>query len=630
MVRHKQPPSLYTGTHNWVSRFIGDRLVRSGYDTPAQQTLSTVRIKLRPYFIEQLPSSLRTTLLEETAAFLLQKSSAVGVDCDYGRSVLYLLYLLLTPDVKKLKVTLCCYYGCRDLESVLRCIKKNGTALEHLELARSSLLRMDHLQFRNVLSSATRLTSLVVRNICSDAMLKLIGANCASLQVLIIANSKQVTDLGVESLCCRVTVQDRGEDDKDKEQIQEESSGSTDDSVKMVPLPALLEDEFSRDTDSLGCVGFPTWRSFRDRFQTCLKTPTAGLISNTEVMIEVKQILQPICSSLRTVDITDTSITNVGLHLLCRKIENLSSLGEYSISDSFLRSLCVVSSLRMDKFPLITLHARKVSFTGMYNMVHVFSNIRSLTCWEPMFDIWDLSYFPHLRQLTLIRVRYSELVLNSIIHYFEHCKGAKQLEKICLEFIVQDQDIHDVPVLYIPEVDVSKIFHRCETLKVFTIEFKDSLQATPSLGYSSYNNPRNITRASFQSLCHVQFGQMVQNSVVSVILANCPNLVNFHANHTPDLGDNNLSEALPIALADTRSRLRCFYIYEAPLLTENSFYTILEAFPNLRQFGNLSRWAVNCEGIQQIVRSIRDNNLEVEILCGSHWFQSSCEKEINL
>ena len=37
-----------------------------------------------------------------------------------------------------------------------------------------------------------RLTSLVVRNICSDAMLKLIGANCASLQVLIIANSKQV------------------------------------------------------------------------------------------------------------------------------------------------------------------------------------------------------------------------------------------------------------------------------------------------------------------------------------------------------------------------------------------------------------------------------------------------------
>ena len=28
----------------------------------------------------------------------------VGVDCDYGKSVLHLLYLLLSPDVRKLKV----------------------------------------------------------------------------------------------------------------------------------------------------------------------------------------------------------------------------------------------------------------------------------------------------------------------------------------------------------------------------------------------------------------------------------------------------------------------------------------------------------------------------------------------
>jgi hypothetical protein len=28
-------------------------------------------------------------------------------------------------------------------------------------------------------------------------------------------------------------------------------------------------------------------------------------------------------------------------------------------SDTFLRSLCVVSSLKMDKFPLVTLHARQ-------------------------------------------------------------------------------------------------------------------------------------------------------------------------------------------------------------------------------------------------------------------------------
>ena len=89
-------------------------------------------------------------------------------------------------------------------------------------------------------------------------------------------------------------------------------------------------------------------------------------------------------------------------------MKSLTSLGEYSISDSFLRSLCVVSSLRMDKFPLVTLHSRKVSYTGMYNLVHVFSNIRSLTCWEPLFDIADLAYLPHLKQITLIRITITE------------------------------------------------------------------------------------------------------------------------------------------------------------------------------------------------------------------------------
>jgi hypothetical protein len=55
---------------------------------------------------------------------LFQKSLAAGVDCDYGRTILYLLYLLLCKEVKRLKVALCCYYGCRDMEGVLRCIKR--------------------------------------------------------------------------------------------------------------------------------------------------------------------------------------------------------------------------------------------------------------------------------------------------------------------------------------------------------------------------------------------------------------------------------------------------------------------------------------------------------------------------
>jgi len=65
-------------------------------------------------------------------------------------------------------------------------------------------------------------------------------------------------------------------------------------------------------------------------------------------------------------------------------------------------------------------------------------------------------------------------------------------------------------------------------------------------------------------------------------------------------------------------------VYESPQLTVQAFQIILDGFPNLAHFGNLTRWAINCEGIAQVLRTIRDNNLEMEILCGSHWFSSSC------
>lgn len=154
---------------------------------------------------------MRTSLIHETSDFLFAKSQEPNnIDCfDYGRSVLYLLHLLLSKEVKRLSVTLCCYYGCRDLEGVLRCIKKNGSSLDHLELSRTSLLRMDPLLFRNVLTAASDLTSLVVKNICSDAMLKLIGTHCHNLQYLDISNSRQVSDLGIDYLLCQVQIRDK-------------------------------------------------------------------------------------------------------------------------------------------------------------------------------------------------------------------------------------------------------------------------------------------------------------------------------------------------------------------------------------------------------------------------------------
>ena len=123
-----------------------------------------------------------------------------------------------------------------------------------------------------------------------------------------------------------------------------------------------------------------------------------------EIFVEVKQVLQPLCATLKLFDIAGTSVTSHGLLAILRNLTKAHSLGEFNISETFLRSLCVVSSLKMDKFGLYTLHARKISDVGMYNMVHVFPFVKNFTCWEPQFDLTDLIYFCHLRQLTLLRV----------------------------------------------------------------------------------------------------------------------------------------------------------------------------------------------------------------------------------
>ena len=73
------------------------------------------------------------------------------------------------------------------------------------------------------------------------------------------------------------------------------------------------------------------------------------------------QVLHPICSTLRVFDIADTSVTNYGLLTILRKMPQLHSLGEFCISDNFLRSLCVVTSLKVInnlfvKFPRKLLH----------------------------------------------------------------------------------------------------------------------------------------------------------------------------------------------------------------------------------------------------------------------------------
>ena len=375
------------------------------------------------------------------------------------------------------------------------------------------------------------------------------------------------------------------------------------------------------------------WKRFQRALTSCV-VPHDTMAENN-VLVEVTQVMQPVCSTLTLLDIAGTSVTSHGLQCLLRKLNKVKSLGEYTISDNFLRSLCVVSSLNMDQFSVTNLHARKIGDVGMYNMVHVFPYVEQFTCWEPAFDLADLVYFCQLKELYLLRVVYSEAIFQQLLKFFKtsqsyvlHAvRGLRQvnkgqqckIRKLTLEFVLQDDFSSMVPLVEIPlEFDIGRLLTHFETLKFLSAEFKDTILPSPPVCYSSV-----INKANLRHLVYVQLGQVVQNSAIETMLRHCPQLNHLHCNTCPNFGDLELASCVNLSL-------ECFYIYDAPCLTAHAFDILTDSFPRLKKFGNLTRWNIKCEEIQKIMRQIRETNLDLSILCGSHWFTSSCADSVDL
>ena len=118
---------------------------------------------------------------------------------------------------------------------------------------------------------------------------------------------------------------------------------------------------------------------------------------------------------------------------------------------------------------------------------------------------------------------------------------------------------------------------------------------------------------------------------MEAVLKHCPQLKHFHCNTCSTLTDLDLAAAVgaPSRHSWNECPLECFYIYDAPGLTVNAFEILIDGFPRLKKFGNLTRWAINCEGMQKISRAIREGNLDITVLCGSHWFTSTCVDSIH-
>lgn len=162
---------------------------------------------------------------------------------------------------------------------------------------------------------------------------------------------------------------------------------------------------------------------------------------------------------------------------------------------------------------------------------------------------------------------------------------------------------------FLTQLDLGRILQSCKNLKSFVLD--------------GANVDWCITdELNLTSLESIHLGKSVTAKAVTNLMKSAPNLRIVHFYSCLDLTDEHL---LKVRHAD----LECFYIYEASCISANTVNTLLANCAGIQSTGNLSNWGLTCDSMRSVVNLIRDNNFELQLNGGSHWFCSPCFPSIN-
>lgn len=585
-------------------------------DSSAAHALTLARRRFRPNLLLFLPGLIRSQLIEEVSK-LLSAPAPDGSAGGAGPAPLYLLALLLAPDVHQLRVELCCYYGCSHQAALLRLLASEGRGLETLELARSALLRLDRSLLHDALVSATSLRHLILRNIAGDAVLQVIGTACPCLVVLDISQSRQVTDAGLRNLFLQVELRD-----------------------KASPSSAAGKCEISNLEQCVnsngGCSG-RGWGRLRILLRLFprlrLNREGENKMRDRSFLLEYCELRNPLCDTLKILNVANTGVTAAGVLLALHHVPRIQSLGDYGHMGRALEILdraWAASTGNSDppsppSFSLISARCQRTTMRRLELLSLSCPALQKLTIYEPHHPPSALHVFPPtLTTLHLLSIPSDADWITGLYSFLATPHGL-HLHDLALRFSLSEQYI---------SLDLSQILKSCPNLHTLAedgadVDWKkefedDTLSVIPPL----------------INLRSIQLGRVVTAQALTELLKRAPALEIAHFYRCPDLTDEHLI-SLTAKPSNTShcywqenqnspvypclsQHIECFYIYEASHITAPAVVTLLACCENLLRTGNLSNWGLDCEGIRWIHSTILDNNLNLEINPGSHWFCSQC------
>ena len=611
MPQHHQPEKLLTLCHTQVATNLVStcRLLQLiAQDSSAAHALTLARRRFRPNLLSSLPGLIRSQLIEEVNK-LLSAPAPDGSAGGAGPAPLYLLALLLAPDVHRLRVELCCYYGCSHQAALLRLLATEGRGLEFLELARSALLRLDRSLLHDALVSATSLRHLILRNIAGDAVLQVIGTACPNLIVLDVSHSRQVTDAGLRHLFLQVELRDK-------------ASPST------VPTKCDIPDlgQCINSTESCNGRGWGRLRILLRLFPKLrFNRDGENKIKDRSFLLEYCERRNPLCDTLRVLNVANTGVTSAGILLTLHHVPHIQSLGDYGHMGRALEILdraWTASTGNMDSpahpsFNLVSARCQRTTMRRLELLSLSCPALQKLTISEPHHPPSALHVFPStLTTLHLLSIPSDTSWIAGLYTFLATPQGSH----------LQDLTLRFFPNEMIVSVDLYQILKSCRNLRTLIEDGADI----------DWNPQQDNEVLPLVNLRSVQLGRVVTARALTELLKCAPSLEIAHFYSCPDLTDNHL-----ISLTAKPSNpnqcyeystftpllsqyLECFYIYEASHITAPAVVTLLASCERLVRTGNLNNWGLDCEGIRWIHSTILDNNLNLEINTGSHWFCSQC------
>ncbi|XP_014235326.1 uncharacterized protein LOC106658038 [Trichogramma pretiosum] len=600
MPGHRQPSSLECLSLQKVCQVLDGtcrRLQVRSQQSSVAQVLEYAQRKIRPYYAQALTARLRSQVIEETSRMLYGPSSD-GTTLISGPAPLYLLALLLEHDIRRLKVNLCCYYGCSHQTSLLQLLAREGKGLESLELARSALLRLDCKLLKTALHSMENLQRLTLRNIASDSVLQVIGKACPRLVVLDVACSRQVTDKGLEKLLVYVEY-------RNKTMEQEEAM-------------------FPRSHRST------SWLRFK-AFVAKLKPRKSSRFKDS-VLLDKLETRNPLCDTLRVLNVANTGITSAGVLLALVHVPQLESLAEYSHMGRVVEMMNRGSLLDFKQpFSLTSARSCRTTPTRLELLAQACPRVEKLHISEPHHPPDALRLFPYVTSLSVHGIPVQKEWLDGFYGYLR--TNGPLLKQLHMRVEQSDKPL---------DIDLRLILSSCPNLRVFS---KDGSNVVWSTSQQAADPP------PLKYLRSVQLGRTVSALAITKILALCPELSSLHVHSCFDLTNEQLEIFLgePSVKSTSSStsygaaglslhqllpqyelnnslvrNLECFYIYEASKISASTVLSMFKSCGKLRKIGNLANWGLDCEGVQTLRNTFVKANLDVDLCPGSHWFWNDC------